>query len=300
MQPLQALVYQAYGQEAILYEALFSIYSFLRYNTKEPTFVFIYTDQIEFFIKKLPTYCNIHFVELSQKQIQQWQGSYGFVHRLKIELLKDFCSRLCESTAILYVDTDTVFRQSPQVLYDKIQQGFLLMHQAEGTLQSEHNPILKKTNRFFKNKSFLIDNTNIKVSPQTMMYNAGVLGFLAKETSLLERILAFTDEIYPLFRKHIVEQLAFSFFFQQHQIQTTSNEILHYWNFKEFRSVLKEFFEHFKNFSPEEIMRLSWNFSVENLQRPKLLYESKPKWVRFLYKITGNTWKMPPYKFWEK
>jgi hypothetical protein len=103
------------------------------------------------------------------------------------------------------------------------------------------------------------------------MWNAGVLGFNTRYRYLLDEVLAFTDSEYPAFPKHIIEQFAFSVFFQQtDMVKCAAPYILHYWNLKEARQVLASFFSHFKAKSWDDLVALSGLIQIPVLMQDKI------------------------------
>src|SRR5690606_16278846 len=94
--------------------------------------------------------------------------------------------------------------------------GALYMHVQESILSHEVNPMMRKLHRFLqKNAPLVIKGKEIQLPPDIAMWNAGMLGFHTDRAPLLDEILQFTDEVYRVFPKHVVEQFAFSLYFQQ-------------------------------------------------------------------------------------
>lgn len=170
-------------------------------------------------------------------------------------------------------------------IYKNIACGKLYMHQNEGMIGDEDNTIMRKVNRFFKS-NIMTDRIHIsheKIA-KLSMYNAGVLGFSTNQEHILSKTLVFTDEMYPIFPKHVIEQLAFSLYMQESDaVYETTGEIFHYWNFKEYRMVLKAFFEKYNNVSLESLIEHIENINPKRLIKPKLAYE-KTRGIRRIYK----------------
>jgi hypothetical protein len=228
--PSRALVFQAYGHRAILAELCYALHSLFALYPEAPGFVvYVYTDQASWLEPLLP-YPQVRFCSLDDKKINEWRGNPPFVHRVKIKVLEDFVQGF--EGSVLYLDTDVAFRSRIEPLFEAIEAGGLWMHENEGDVSSEANPILQKTHRFIK------ANPQYGIAPSMKMYNAGLLGFSAAQgREILPKVLALTDAVYPHFSKHIVEQMAFSWLFQQtgQALHTAEKEIYHYWFFKTFR-----------------------------------------------------------------
>jgi len=76
------------------------------------------------------------------------------------------------------------------------------------------------------------------------MWNAGVLGLPAQAVQRLDTVLALTDQLYRLYPKHVMEQLAFSQVLSQvGKLSAADACIHHYWRDKdEWNSRLADFF----------------------------------------------------------
>jgi hypothetical protein len=263
------LVFQAYGNEAILQECVFALLSFSKWHKKEDldnVEIWVYTDKPEFFQQFKNCRLPLNFRIVDATLIKQWRGAIDFVHRVKIEILRDFVKD--HSGNILYLDSDITFLQPISEMVQRIEHGDLYMHVNEGIVAEESNPIFRKLNRFLK------QNNSGAITPERVaMWNAGVLGF-TNANSLLEEVLQFTDTIYPKFPKHVVEQFAFSLFFQKQQnIHAASPYILHYWNLKELRPLLASFFSSFSA-DWDELANYSQLIQIPVLMQEKISFLS--------------------------
>lgn len=207
-------------------------------------------------------------------------------------LLLDLCQRT--TGYIIYTDTDVVFKLSPTSLFEGIAQGKHFMHTCEGLMSPGANLILRKAHRYFMAKKSLVSPVIPAYFSKSMsMWNAGVLGFRSEDIQLLQKALQLTDSLYADYRKHIVEQFAFSYVLQEAgQLYAAEHCIHHYWNFKEFRPVLKAFFE--AN-TLEQAFAKQQSVDPLRLELPKRRYEALPGWRRILRKLRGERWQMPPY-----
>jgi hypothetical protein len=266
------LVFQAYGQACILEECLFALLSLSASHTPAEIAtctIHIYTDKSEWFEQqRIPLPLQYH--RLSAETINRWRGAIHFVHRIKIEVLRNLAAQV--SAPILYFDTDVCFLKSITPLFNRIAAGALFMHVQEGIIADRLNPVLRKLHAFLTaNNPLQTANGSMNIDKHTAMWNAGVLGFDSRHYPLLEQVLAFTDSVYPQFSKHVVEQFAFSLYFQQQgQIHQTADKVLHYWNLKEFRQYLTSFWAHYPNTSWQDKVHLS-----QMLQVPVLLQEKQ-------------------------
>lgn len=238
------LVFLCYGNKGVFHECAYSLLSLSRlYKPEELNNweIWIYTDKPEWFQKFHDCWLPLHYRKIEENTILQWKGSIHFVHRVKIEVLNDLVQG--RNGNILYLDTDTVFMQRIDTMLAGIESGKLYMHVSEGVVSSRSNLIFEKLDKHLRTDVPIM----IKGKPiyDLQMWNAGVIGFNTKYRHLLEEVLAFTDVQYPAFPKHIMEQFAFSVYFQQTgAINSAAPYLIHYWNLKEARHLFQEFFKH--------------------------------------------------------
>jgi hypothetical protein len=68
------------------------------------------------------------------------------------------------------------------------------------------------------------------ITPDTPMFNAGVIGLHEADISLLDEVALLTDQIYPNVRLHTIEQFAFSACFKHYtRLHQSYDVIHHYW-----------------------------------------------------------------------
>jgi hypothetical protein len=262
------IITQCYGNEGVFYECAFALLSLSRlYPTALPTNteIWIYTDNPVWF--QTFSNCNLplQYRQIDAATIQAWRGKIDFVHRVKIELLNDFTQD--RQGNILYIDTDVVFTWPVNKMLEDIEAGKRYMHTMEGKICDEGNPVLKKLNTYLQANNR--KQNNGQPLNALAMWNAGVLGFNTADAAMLNEVLAFTDNEYPQFPKHVVEQFAFSAFFQQAgAVKAAMPCILHYWNLKEARYLLASFFKTFKIESWQNLVAYS-----QLIQMPVLMQE---------------------------
>lgn len=236
------IVFQCYGNEAIFHECAFALLSLSFILEAEPQLVpevWIYTDKPGWFSKFSDCPLQLRFRQIDKETLQKWRGAINFVHRVKIEILLDFTT-ICKGN-ILYADTDVIFTAPISAFFEAIEKGHLFMHTPEGRVCDKGNPVISKLYAYLV--SGIRKKSNGKELSKLYMWNAGVLGFHSGFAGLLSEVLNFTDEEYPDFPRHIVEQFAFSIFFSgQGALSPASPYLVHYWNLKEVRPLLAAFF----------------------------------------------------------
>lgn len=291
-QVVNYIVFQCYGHEGIFHECAYALLSLSRqYGGGGPahTEVWIYTDNAEWFNQFRNCGLQLRFAKIDADKIKAWRGTIDFVHRVKIEVLKDFSRE--RNGNILYLDTDVVFLQPVEPLFAGIAAGHLYMHVMEGIVSSRANPIFSKLD------AYLREYTPMQVHGKPLwdlaMWNAGVLGFHSKFRYLLDEVLTFTDTEYPRFPKHVVEQFAFSVFFRQAApIRSSAFAILHYWNLKEARMVLASFFGYFKNSSWAELCEQTKLVQMHVLMQEKMNFLASRD---ITDKLLKKTWQPTEY-----
>lgn len=264
------VVYQAYGRLDIVQQALFSIVSLCRFFPNGIPFeIQIFSDQSALLRSFFGDTPNIRVVAIQSEQIQKWRGAIDFVHRVKLEILKTATHG--SPNDLVYLDGDTIFKASPVDLFKTINDRVSLMHLRESTLGEPGDPLTKKIGKFVKGKSFLVGGKPIEIPPSTAMWNAGVIGVSKKNTLLFDSMIELTDRLYGQYQKHVMEQLAVSFFLQSvGEVCPSDSVVLHYWPQKEdYDRAIQEFLNSNSTLSAclTNIEQFKW--PAENLPQKK-------------------------------
>lgn len=292
------ILYFTHGSDEFLNEAVFALLSYYAHHKEDENKIIVYTDNSAYFKKRLPQ--SIKYIALDKETIKKWKGAIDFVHRAKIELLRDFATRYTGN--VLYLDSDTYFRTNISILFEHIQNGNAVMSLEEGAINSSPIKHLKDFDRYFKknNHQLTIGNTSFRFKKDVRMYNAGIIGTRVPESArLFDEALRITDYIYPEHPSHVVEQFAFSYLLQTQNQRVIEAEPLihHYWYFKEFRVILKDFFETYKDKSFEELLLLYTKINPEYLGGEKLRYKNASFTEKLRIKITSfRKWKIRDYQ----
>lgn len=232
------LVFQAYGQLNIIHQNIFSIFSLLdKLNGQfEELKIIVYTDNVNAFEKYFTGISQISYRKIDAAQIKKWRGAIDFVHRVKVEILKEVSEQYHDD--VFYVDGDTLFLDSPIKLFKLVDNNNSLMHICENVISAGKDPLSKKIKKYLK-------KYQPDISIHTSMWNAGVLGISKSVSNCYQQVLDLTDKMYSQYPKHVMEQLAFSYVLQnQTQIHPADKVILHYWNQKdEYQILINTFLE---------------------------------------------------------
>lgn len=290
------IVFQAYGRDYIFNECYYAILSILKQKPKENYTFLIYTDQPSKF-----DWLELHnsIVEpLSENTIHSYKGHINFVHRVKIKILEHALANYQGN--FIYLDTDMYALTDVSELFNKINLTQTLMHEQEGSIKSKYNLVAKKIYKFVSSNTGWLEEKNINLNLNTIMFNAGVIGISNNHSFIVKKVLDDTDNIYPVFPSHIVEQISFSLELQNHSaVIDTTNHIFHYWFFKEYRSILSDYFSYHQT-KGSTIQQIIENIDLINPQQlslSKFEYNQSGFWLKFWKRLTIKKWKIPPYTF---
>ena len=291
------LLYLSFGNDDYHRETLFSLLSFYKFHSeKDQINILIYTDKPHFFNQILPP--TVQYRMIDTQQIHDWKGSLNYSYRLKTKVLQEVCATY--SGNFLFVDTDTVFLKNSTSLFKEIEAGELLLDANEGKLIDNTGGIARKTKRFLKKQatfSILSDENTITLTDQFVAWNSGTIGF----TNAIEKTLLSVEELMDLLyvksKIFVVEQIALSYYLQQiKEPKETKSFIHHYWDFKEFRIVLTDFFNHNTAKNVSELITEIHKINPDTLSIEKKKYKKLTFFQKLWRKIsTGRKWKIPHY-----
>ena len=291
------LIYLCYGKNYFLNETLFSLISFYKYHKNDAIQIIIYTDDVYFFKKHLSE--KVTLIELNEEKIKYLKGAINFNHRLKIKILEDFSSKF--NGNYLFIDSDTYFKKNSFELFEKINSDELLMDVCEGKLSENNGGLATKFKKFLKKQnefSTKIDTQTIKIKPDFIIFNSGVIGFNTKFKTVLPFVIEFVDELYSKCKLFTIEQIGFNYYFQKIKMPSSTEDFIHhYWYFKEFRVVLNCFFEHHKEKKMDQLVLEIDTINPEKLAFDKLKYKKMTFFQKQFRKITtGRKWQIMEYK----
>jgi len=183
----------------------------------------------------------VHVEVLTRERITRLLNNCGFVLALKPHVIQDFLKN--RDANVLYLDTDTFFTRDPTPLFIQVDRGNLIMHLRE-------NCFTKRTRvrEYIARKCFdSAAGRKYKISPKSMMWNAGVIGIGHSQRHLLSDVITLMNQILEDQKWHTVEQLAVSCIFQMHgRILPAESFITHYWFFRPTRFILSYYYNHHK------------------------------------------------------
>lgn len=287
---MNSLIYLAYGPAELHAEAFYSLLSYYKVAAS-PVQILIYTDAPDAFTRNLGARPEISYPAVTPAQWQVWRGSSNKVYLLKIGVLAHAAEHYPGN--LLFVDTDTIWQRDPAPLFAQLARGQRILHVSEGQLATG-NVLSRKVYRHLKNRVFTAGNQSVHVTPNTLLYNSGVIGFASPVAAQLPEVLALADQLYAVYNKHMMEQLAFSLRFAlDGPIGEAAPYVLHYWNLKAARPVLARVFSTYAGRPLDERYERATSLNLAGLHVAELAYRNLPGWRRTLLKLLGRRWQMP-------
>lgn len=288
------LIYLAYGSADHYNELLYSLLSFYRFHSEDGIKILIYTDDSSSIREKLPNEIIIKIID--GETLENWKGTVNFNHRLKVKVMQDVRSNY--NGNFLFVDTDTYFTRNSSDLFRKINENEVVMDLCEGKLIDNPGGIARKMRKVLrKQNQFRLDSETVTIGNEFTVWNSGVIGFNSG-FSKLHLVEELTDQLYSRGKLFVMEQIAFNYFLQQYKTPFAAGDYIHhYWYFKEFRSVLRHFFNHFNGKSFEELIPEIDKINPKTLSREKTEYKKMPFLKKQWHKIiNGKKWEIVDYK----
>jgi hypothetical protein len=221
-QSYPTFVYQAYGARRFRLQAELSIRSLLAHGVTTDNVV-VFTDRPRELAR-----LSVETLDAAPALVRRWAGPCGFHHRVKIELIRHVQSVL--SRPVIYADSDTIWRGSPDLIHSHLERGNFVMHLCESPLSDSFHPEYRAALRLLEARGKLGELAGHV--DETRMYNAGVIGLPSQSGDMLGRVLTLCDELSLLMprRMELVEQLAFSYVLPRFgAVGTCPHQVLHYW-----------------------------------------------------------------------
>lgn len=209
------LIYLAFGSETYQTEAFFSIASAIARNLETPDFKFdihVYTDKPDFY-KALPV--KTHPIN------KDWSGEINYHFRMKHAVVYENAYKY-EKTIL--IDTDTFFKKSPELLFEKITNGNLLCNSKHYSVKEQLDPRVKEV---LTKESLLKENF--------IYLNSGVIGISSQSVSILKESIEIIDKLHPkLSYFYTLEELALALAVSSKNIESVDcvEVIHHYWSRK--------------------------------------------------------------------
>ncbi|MBU6958387.1 hypothetical protein KRR23_11635 [Pseudomonas sp. CVAP len=238
----QQLLYLVYGdQDVYRREAKFSILTALSQLKKGKSLcIRIFTDRPEDYAG-----WPVETLALNQQTLTSWQGENGYHHRRKACAIAAGL-KLAEKT--LFVDTDTLFLEDPNLILKRIQPQQYLMD----CFEYDWSYVCKRPD--YVKLGMCLQAHGINSDNSFKLYNSGLCGVTDSDTPLLEETIKLIDEwTQGSFDIHTIEQIALSFAMRDKPVQEAKKFIYHYFAEKRFfHAMQKHFFAlHGEQFRPQ-------------------------------------------------
>jgi hypothetical protein len=262
--------------------------------------IIVYTDAPE----SVPSHPFISIKKISRDVIKGYKGPFHFVHRVKLEVLRDESRKNTEP--FLFVDSDTRWLSYPehlvQVMHSKeaASSPTCYLHVRESDNLAN---ISDQYNTMYENFGPTLQSLGVKLEQPFQMWNTGAVGVNQGATAFFEKALKLTDFLIPrVLPTYWLEQTALSMIAMSHyQVTPLTEKILHhYWNYSfEAPFYLKQIFQEMsatKKLGPsslEEQAKFCFEYNWDNEVLSAL--SRKLKQQRRYAK-----WRNSPMKFFHK
>ncbi|MDP9524254.1 hypothetical protein [Pseudomonas putida] len=238
----QQLIYLLYGERRIYQlEAKLSILTAVaRCKPAELPVIRVLTDQPQAFVG-----WPVEVITLDEQTLQAWAGDGGYTHRRKACAIAQ-AGQWAEKT--VFIDTDTVFLQSPLKLFSQVDAGQFLVDEVE-TSWAEAS----RSSDYLRFSAGLAEAGNVPAD-DLRLCNSGVMGFTRCNVGIAERAIPRIDAWTPYTGDlHTIEQIAFSFELHGAKVNEARGVISHYFAMKQYvHAILEIFFaRHGEGFHPQ-------------------------------------------------
>jgi hypothetical protein len=206
-------------------QALHAAWTALAWAADLPLKVVIYSDEPEAFAQ-LDGRASVRRV--MPGEIRAWRGPHNFVHRFKIEMIRDAVSDP-DVGRLLYFDADVAFRAPLADLASRIGPGRSVLHVREFDILTHRTRQMRRFRRHMRRLS----HRNEPLDLAHTMWNAGVIGLDRREFPLVARWRDLVDEVYEQWPYWTHEQWALSYLLERATVVAPADDVvLHYWGQK--------------------------------------------------------------------
>jgi len=166
----------------------------------------------------------VEHLPISTETLREWQMNSTYNHAAKIHTLHHALCRFDAPTIL--IDSDTVIRGHPELMFDRIAPGKGLMHACEGRLcdsaeWQEWEGLIERSGR---------QVAGWPITRDSVMYNTGVFGLHPRDAHLLDEVKAALAGIREHSTMFTAEQLAASLVLgEKLQLSVCEDLVDHYW-----------------------------------------------------------------------
>mgnify|MGYP001942867291 CR=1 FL=1 len=219
---MKILLYQIYGTQSVYHlELTYSVLSAARFLKDDP-------DDIRICLLAGPGNerpdLPVENIPVSDETLNRWQMGGSYNHAIQALGLKDALDQF--KAPVVLIDSDTVFHKHPKHIFDRIGPGRTVMHTRESTLRdgfewAEWDRIIRQTQGTL---------AGIDITPESVMYNAGVLGVHPQDIGAVDDAIAVMQSVRDISTVFTAVQLATSLAFAARTDLSVCDDVVeHYW-----------------------------------------------------------------------
>jgi|GEM_PF-2477208 len=268
----RAFVYLIFGQSEPHYlEARFSIMTLMEHSPATP--IIVLSERCEFFESMARVKC----IPLTQQLQQQWLDGDDYLFRIKLKGVQYILTHYVEK--LIFLDTDTIVRTNLNHWFDQIDDQTFVLHEFEGKLAK---PKFERQFRRVINQSYRLDcNRTVTITPQSPMYNSGVIGISEASLPLLDDAILLMMQVNHKTRWHTAEQLSLGILFAlSGTVNIVGNRrVYHYWHKNQKKYLREQIVDFFRDNPHDTVFQ-----SPQSLNRVKL-YRPFFRWLRDKAKV---------------
>ncbi|HEX2609228.1 MAG TPA: hypothetical protein VHK91_17725 [Flavisolibacter sp.] len=292
----QVLMWQATQSMQAINRCRYALLKYLElYNLQPPAAVsvIVYTDRPAWLESFAPHFHQFAIKEVSETQLNEWKGPYGYAGRLRWEMLREYYTYA--DGAILFMEAASYPLQPVEPVFaalDRNEVFFLKADPLVETTSSEH----RKWHRFLTTASLSYKGSPLVMSPGLSFYHTAAIGLPQQAHQLVEDVLSLTDTLYEQLPDHKADQLASGYCLKDHAVSLSGGLLCHYENFPEFDGLLDLFFHRYAEESIPNLVKLIHRLDAAALHREKQQFEALPAYKKWLRRLTGKAWNPNAYK----
>lgn len=220
---MKVLLFQIYGDQRVYHlELTYSILSAARFLRDDPGDIrIVLASDAKSQRPDLPA----EHLLMTPEMLHEWQMGGTYNHAIQAYALHYAVQKF--DAPVILIDSDTIIKQHPRVMFDKIGPGRALMHAREGRLQDsvewpEWRALIARSGGRVGGSP---------VAPESVMFNAGVLGLDPKDAPLMDDIKVAMHDIRDNSDMFTAVQLAASLVLGggKTELSVCDDVVEHYW-----------------------------------------------------------------------
>lgn len=219
---MRILQYLSYGSNRLYHlELTYSVLSAHQYLLRHPSDIRIVLVADEQNVRPdLP----VENIVVPAETLHRWQLNGTYNHAMQGNSLRHVV-RLYGVPTIL-IDSDTVLRDHPRRLFERVAPGATLLNAREGKVRD-----LREWPEIDRIATALGGNAaGLPITPDTVMYNSGVMGVHPQDVELIDHVMQATEAMRAHSSLFTCNQISASMVFEsQSTLSTCEDLVLHYW-----------------------------------------------------------------------